>query len=95
MSAGASVHLYICSHFQTLISLRPEIVNVITIDEHRSKSLETDCLIAIWRQMTIDTTLFLSMFDPRSSIINMFSIAAYPVGFLHYYLLNALQNGTL
>ena len=31
--------------------------------------------------MTINTTLFLSMFDPRSSIIKMFSIAAYPVCF--------------
>ena len=46
------------------------------------KSLETEFLIAICRQLGDkweSKTLFLTIFDLRLSIVFMFSIAAYPV----------------
>ena len=53
-----------------------------TIVEHGSKSLETVFSIAICRQYGDkwqSKTLFLLIFDLRSSIVLEFSIAAYPV----------------
>ena len=55
---------------------------LLTIDERRSKSLETVFTIAICRKMGDkwqSKTRFLAIFDLRSSIILTFSIAAYPV----------------
>ena len=53
-----------------------------TMDERGSKidrNSVFDChLSPVWRQMAIKT-LFLTIFDQRSSIVLAFSIAAYPV----------------
>ena len=52
------------------------------IDERRSKTLETVFSIAICRQSGDkwqSKSVFLTIFDLHSSIVSMFSIAAYPV----------------
>ena len=58
------------------------IQNVNTIDERRSKIARNkafDChLSPYWRQMAIKN-LFLTIFDPRCSIVRAFSFAAYPM----------------
>ena len=62
---------YYCSNFMSL-----------TIDDADQKSLETVFLIAICRHSGDkwqSKTLFLTVFDLRSSIVLTVSIAAYPV----------------
>ena len=59
-----------------------QLKTLLTIDEHGPKSLEIVFLIAICRQSGDKwqlKTLFLTIFDLRSSIVLTFSIAIYPV----------------
>ena len=58
---------------------------LLTIDKHRNKnSKKTVFSIAICRPTGQSSTMFLTIFDLRSSIVLTFSIATYPVWFLSY-----------